>query len=99
MTDSFLKDEMRCSILSNDDGDILILHDKPLKSDIQWVEFNAHDLTLSLVYEDGTNQNLGVSLPQDMVSDIKKGTIVKLSYLENKAIHSSQETTIIIQDY
>ena len=99
MKSSFLKDEMRCSLLSNDNGDIMIVHDKPLKSQIQWVEFNPNDVTLFLVYEDGTNQRLGIKIPQDMIEDIKKGTSIKINQIENKTIKTTQETSIIIQDY
>ncbi|HPD82811.1 MAG: hypothetical protein R3D88_00990 [Alphaproteobacteria bacterium] len=94
-----LEQEMRCSILSNANGDIVILHDKPITSDIQWIEFDVNKLQLNLVHEDGTTQDLGISIEQKMAKNLKNGTEVQLTLLENKEIKTINKVTIIIQEY
>ena len=94
-----LDQEMRCSILSNANGDIVILHDQPLTSEIQWVEFDITNLQLNLVHEDGTNQNLGIAIEPKMAANLKNGTVVQLALLQNEEFKSVYKTTIVIQDY
>lgn len=94
-----LEQEMRCSILSNANGDIVILHDQPLTSEIQWIEFNTKSLQLNLVHEDGTNQNLGITIEPKMAQNLKNGTEVQLALLQEDGFQSVYKTTIIIQDY
>ncbi|NCO03052.1 MAG: hypothetical protein GW903_02535 [Alphaproteobacteria bacterium] len=94
-----LYEEMRCSILSNPKGDILILHDKLIRSDIQWVEFNTHDLKLSLIHKDGMPQDLGIDIDPVMAMNIKQGNKVQFALLQDKKIVDVKNSTIVIQDY
>lgn len=99
MEKPFLDQEMRCSILSNANGDIVILYDQPLLSEIQWIEFNTTNLQLNLVHKDGTNQNLGIVIEPKMASNLKNGTEVQLALLQDDGFKSVYKTTLVIQDY
>lgn len=94
-----LHEEMRCSILSNPKGDILVLHDKLIRSDIQWVEFNVKDLSFSIIHKDGMPQDLGIEIEPVMAMNIKQGTKVQFALLQDKKIVDVKNTTIVIQDY
>lgn len=94
-----LNAEMRCGILSNAKGEILIIHDKPIRSDIQWVEYNPDEKTFFLIHMDGTSQDLGLEFDQKMIENLKHGTEVALAQIADGKMQSSQKTTLIIQDY
>ncbi|NCT41052.1 MAG: hypothetical protein GW778_05275 [Alphaproteobacteria bacterium] len=94
-----LNNEMRCSIVSNSTGDILILHDQKLRSDIQWIDFDVDAKTLSLIHEDGSPQDLGIVLDAKMVSNLSNGLEVSLVRMDNDKAVSRQRVIIVIQEY
>ena len=51
-----LHKEMRCGLLSNEKGEILLIYDGELASYIQWVEYNPSNEIFSLIHLDGTAQ-------------------------------------------
>lgn len=94
-----LQDEMSCGILTNVHGDILILHDKDLKSELQWVEFDKETKKLSLVHEDGTPQDLGIALDDKTASNLSHGQAISLACVQNKKLTGVQNLTLVVQDY
>ena len=94
-----LNQEMRCSIISNANGDIVILHEQPLTSEIQWVQFDVKNLCLSLIHEDGSQQKLGIEIKEKMAKNLENGTEVQLVLLQDKEFKNVYKTTIVIQDY
>lgn len=99
MDTPFLNQQMRCSIISNANGDIVILHDQPLESEVQWIDFDVVNKSLSIVYEDGSSQFLGIQISDKMVGNLKNGTEVQLALLEGEQFTSVYKTTIVIQEY
>jgi len=94
---SDLNSEMRCGILSNSNGEIMIIHDQPMSSEIQWVEYDYVEDIFSLVHEDGSTQNLGFEFDKTMKDNLKHGSEVILAYVQNGQIKKAYKTNIVIQ--
>lgn len=94
-----LNTEMRCGILTNAKGEILILHDQDISAAVQWVEFDSENDKVYLVLENGRLQSLGFHIDAKMKSNLMQGLEVTLVKLADKKIQSSQNATIIIKDY
>ncbi len=73
----------------------MIIHDQKLKNDLDYVEYDEHLKTFSLVYADGSMQGLGIDIPANMLKDISSGQEVKLLYLINGQVSSSFNTVFI----
>ncbi len=99
MLDSPLNQEMRCTLLTNVHGDIIVAHDTPLRENVEWVEFNENDLTFTIIYEDGLSQALGIKIRPKIVQNIAKGKKVQFAMIVDKKITKVQKANIIIQDY
>lgn len=99
MLDSPLMEQMRCTLLTNDHGDVIVLHDQPLKSEVQWVEFNEEELSFTIVYEDGNIQPLGIQIALKFGKHISKSTKVQFALVKDKKTVAVQKVSIVIQDY
>jgi hypothetical protein len=94
-----LNTEMRCGIVTNGKGDILIVHDKEMRSDIQWIEYDEDTETLFLIHEDGLPQDLGIKLTPKLKSNLSHGVDVVLAQIRDKQIVHSQLVSILLQKY
>lgn len=94
-----LNQVMRCSILSNVHGDIVILHGQAFMSEISWVEFNKIENAFMIVYEDGEMQNLGIPIEPQMAENIAQGTIVQFVLMVDDKMTTVTKTSVVIQDY
>ena len=94
-----LTTEMRCGIISNKKGEIVIIHDQPIVSKIQWIEYDPNKSDFSLVHEDGTIQNLGLPFDDKMTKNLKHGAEVILAYVVNGEFKRTYKTTLVTQDY
>jgi len=94
-----LNSEMRCCILSDANGTIIIVHDKDIKPELQWAEYDAHENTLGLVNEEGQVQDLGIKPDKIMRNNILHGMEIKLVKLENKKLNAEQTVVLIVKDY
>ncbi|MFK7839162.1 MAG: hypothetical protein AB8B83_02430 [Bdellovibrionales bacterium] len=95
--ESPLQESMRCCMFTNANGDIMIVHETPLLSEIQWVEFYPETGAFNLVHEEGRIQALGIELADNAVSNISKGQEVTLVHFESKAVAATQKATLLIQ--
>ena len=94
-----LNTQMRCGILSNAHGDVVILYDKEIKSDVQWIEYNTSEFSFSLVYEDGSLQDLGLKFDNKMQNNIQQAKEVTLIHIIDGKKHKEQKINLIIQTY
>lgn len=90
-----LSQEMRCGIFSNSQGKVMIIHDKKLKNDLDYIEYDEHEKKISLIYMDGSLQDLGIDIPPDMLKDMSAGQEVDLLHLINGKITSSLKTVFL----
>jgi len=94
-----LSTEMRCGILSNAKGEIVIIHDKEISSEIQWVEYNPQQQIFSLIHSDGTVQNLGLKFDAKMESNLKHGMDVIFAHIVDGTTQSTYKATLVLQEY
>ncbi len=93
-----LHQSMRCCLLTNPQGQVLIAHDQPIGA-VEWIEFNPNDNSFTLVFDGGSMQPLGLDLNLQMKQNLSHGQEVALVYMVEQDIRSTQKTMFIIQDY
>lgn len=93
-----LNQEMRCGIFTNAKGEVLIIHDQPLKSDIQWIEYAPKEQSFCIIHEDGHIQNLGVPFDKKIKNHLLSGQEVSLAHMVEQKIISTQTVPLIIQE-
>ncbi|MBK9585729.1 MAG: hypothetical protein KA099_07395 [Alphaproteobacteria bacterium] len=94
-----LSAETRCCILSDPHGTIIIVHDKDIQSELQWVEYDRQDQTLSLIHDEGQIQDLGIRLNDAMRQNISQGCEITLVKLENGKLQDEQRVVLVIKNY
>lgn len=94
-----LNSAMRCSLLSNAEGKILIAHDQEISSEIQWIEYDPQDGQLCLIHENGHLQELGLKLDNKMKENLLQSREVTMVLIQNKEVLSRQTVMIVIRDY
>lgn len=55
----------------NEDQKVYIFHNKPLKSELSWLEFDLSSGRLEFVMADGENRDIGVTVPQSMTKNMQ----------------------------
>ena len=90
-----LSEDMRCGIFTNASGKIVIIHDKQIKINLSWIEYDENLKQTFLVYDNGNTQELGIVIPDSMLKSLSSGRSISLLHLINGRIHSSQETSFI----
>ena len=102
MSHSFLPDlnkEMKCGVLSNTRGQILIIYDQDITSTIQWIEYDPADVKFTLIHEDGETQEIGVPIDSKMKYNLLNGQEVTLVQMSDKEIKSTQIVVLVIKEY
>lgn len=94
-----LNTETRCCILSDPHGKIIIVHDKEIRSELQWVEYDRQEHTLNLIHEEGQIQDLGIRLNEAMRKNISHGSEITLVKLESGKLHEERKLVLVIKDY
>lgn len=94
-----LSDKMRCGIFTNASGDVMIVHDRPLISDVNWVEFDDGDNSVSIIYEHGEIQPLGISFDKKMVENLKKAGCIELMYFSAGQVIGKISVSFIVKNY
>ena len=94
-----LTEEMRCGIFTNAKGEILIIHDKDMPSDVEWIEYNTIEDQFSLIHHDGQTQDLGIKFDTKIKQNLLHGTEVTLALMLDKKIVSSHKAVFVIKEY
>ena len=94
-----LNAEMPCAILSNKSGEVVILYSDPLEQDIEWAEFHDFQNDLTLVFENGSTQHLGIDINAAMKNNLLKATQITLAQIDNETIKSRITLNLIISDH
>ena len=93
-----LNQRMRCGVFVTEDSRVLIVHDRVLESEVQWVECDPEAGAFSLIYEDGRAQELGISMSPDMQGYLAYTTEIILSQLQDNQLKNSQKVSFIYKD-
>ncbi|MEM6812748.1 MAG: hypothetical protein AAF549_09820 [Pseudomonadota bacterium] len=94
-----LASEMECSLVSNKNSDIILLHDQPLNGVVDYIEFHPETNQMLLIYEDGEMQEFGHKIEAAMAANIQNGTMVQVTLIVDKVIQSIEKTTFLVQEY
>ena len=89
---------MKCGILTNSKGDLLIVYDQGTPANIEWVEFHKDTGDLCIIYDSGQSQSLGLPLDAKTLSNIAHGMDVALVQIDDQKVVSSLKTTLIIHE-
>jgi hypothetical protein len=94
-----LNSEMRCGLFTNKEGSLLIVHDKKIRSPVEWVEYDHCDESLSLIHNDGSIQELGLKIDKKTHGNLLHGKEVTIARIEKKEIKSSIKVPIVNKEY
>lgn len=81
-----LNKAMRCGLLCNSDGKILLIHDGILSQEIDYLNYDEASNTLSIVYIDGQMQESGLNISADISRNLRSGTEIQTALLKNQSI-------------
>lgn len=94
-----LNEVARCGMFTNAQGDVLIIHDKPVDSQIQWIEYDPVQKKLSLILENGLPQDLGLKFDEKTSGNLLNSRDVQISNIIDGKIQNTQTVGIVIQNY
>ncbi|MCB9988207.1 MAG: hypothetical protein H6868_02605 [Rhodospirillales bacterium] len=63
--------QMHFDLVVNEQGQAWVLHDKPLPSVLQWVEYDRQESTLTLILQGGKLQNIGMNVEKHIDEYLK----------------------------
>jgi hypothetical protein len=90
---------MKCAILTNDHGEIVILHSDKITDDIEWVEFHSFENDLTIVYDTGHTQHLGIDINSAIKDNLLKAKEITLAHIDEKTIKTRISVNLIISDH
>ena len=93
---STLNDDMQCGILSNAQGDLMIIHSAELPASIDYVQYDEVTREFFMVDEEGGVKPMGLTLSDKSKNNIKLGTQIALLHLENEEIKAVRSVPILI---
>lgn len=77
---------MNVDLLVKEQGGVWILHDKPFKDYLRWVEYDQMDNELTIVTQSGKIQGLGLTIPDQMIPPILQEHEIRLIQIRDKKI-------------
>ena len=91
--------EMKCGMFSMADGRVMVVHDKPIKFNVAWIEYNHKNESINLIGDDGTQQDMGLELDDATKRNLLNGQNVTFTHIANSKLLSSRKIALIVQDY
>jgi len=86
--------EVLIDVMTNDHGDVYVLHDRPFPEAIGWIEYDQETTRLDFISEEGRIRFFGVKVPKHIEPQIIKGEAALMveitpdGEMKNKAIKS-----------
>ena len=94
-----LKDMMRCGVLANENGEVMILHEQDLPAPIQWVEFDPDINSFVFIFENAEILEFGhVIHPQSEQHILNSGEIT-FCHVKKGEILKTWKTPFIAKHY
>tara|TARA_B100001989_G_scaffold252100_1_gene233109 strand:+ start:633 stop:965 length:333 start_codon:yes stop_codon:yes gene_type:complete len=79
-----LKSDTLFTLAVNAKGNILIFYNKPLQENPDYVECDVHAGSITLAYDTGRIQNLGIGIPLELQNKVNKTEFIFLVHMEDK---------------
>lgn len=92
-----LRRRMEVDLVISDDERVWLLHDKPLDGPLRWVEYDADDHTLSLVYRNGSVAPLGTRIAKNVRRKMNKGTKIYVVCLMDETIVDFYDLSLVVR--
>lgn len=89
---------MRCGILSNAAGQMMLMHEGDIPDGLDYLEYNETDNTLSLIYKGGASQNTGLSITEDMAFNLFEGKEVLLAKMTDKKFTAFRKIPFVFSE-
>lgn len=67
--------DMLMDIVTNDDGDVYVLHDRPFPENIGWIEFDEETARLDFISAEGRIRFFGMTVPPEVKTQIMKSEL------------------------
>lgn len=67
--------DMLMDIVTNDEGDVYVLHDRPFPEAIGWLEFDEETARLDFISEEGRIRFFGMTVPPAVKGQIMKSEL------------------------
>ena len=96
MTYPPLAGQMRVDLLTNAEGGVWILHDKPLPDIVKWVDFDAPTGIMAFAYQDGRTQALGLDIPSPAALKIVPFTEITIMLMHDGLVADFSIIPLII---
>ncbi len=94
-----LTQEMRSCIITNSQGDIVIMHEKGTQSNVQWVEYDVSLNALSIIHDEGRLQDLGIKIDKAMQENLLHAREVVLIKAKKGKLLSHQKAVLVNKTY
>jgi hypothetical protein len=88
---------MKAELVVNEEGNIWILHDKPLSGVLHWIEFDETFRNIVLVMKDGRIQDMGIDVNDDVAAFMEPGKQVFTILTDGKIIKDMFMVPVIIR--
>lgn len=69
--DEFQDKSYSFELFVNEDQKVYVFHNKPLKNELSWLEFDLGSGRLEFVMADGDMRDIGVQVPQSMAKNMQ----------------------------
>lgn len=81
-----LAEIMTVSLVMNDEGEVMMLHDQQFPFYLNWAEFDADRAVLSFVGFQGATIDFGIAVPKNMHKQILKNQQMRTVLVQNHEI-------------
>jgi hypothetical protein len=81
-------------------GHVWVVYDKPFEDRVNWLEYDHDDYTLTLILQNGKQQDLGKKVPKEMRKRMKKARIAMFARMdmENKKPEEMFPVTVVVRN-
>ena len=90
--------EMDAGLMINEHDDVWLVHDKPFRDYLHWVEFDADLMSLTLIHRNGRVQDYGRKVDPGLAKSLKNARHIFTMLLENDKVTDTYILPLLIRD-
>lgn len=76
--------DVKTALVLNDRAEVIILHDKPFKKNLSWLEYDIDGHRLDLVMNDGDIRNFGIPVNPQFSEYLRNSFQVLMARIDDK---------------
>lgn len=93
-----LADKMKVDLIVKPDGELWLFHDEPFSENIEWVEYDINEKTMTFINDKGELQSLGMVITKLMEPCLLNSKVFHLALVENEQIRRKKNVPVILRD-